>query len=385
MQKDMKRLLFILGCWLTVHVALAQDQPLAITNDMLNTEYCHFLDSAATERFLNNDYAAAWRLNATQAEILLRMNGEKDEDYIRCLGMQSRILYRLGKIEETIAVAQKTVTLWGDNMGTDNEYYAIFLDNLSLYQAKAGKVEQALDNGKKALKVYEDLLRNDGDLAAILIHCAEYCHDLGLFDDAIKYQLRALSIIKEQNGELSEDYLSELEYLKLYYTDKGDRQNVEKLDRRLAQLREKAKDRFNLKDLETVEGCHEHNPEALACAKYLLNTTVDDSQHKNISSYLLAWSTTSADVSIVIDERLAGLMKTQTDITYYVTAFLAASIEYCLENKVKTLDEEAYLSVIRRLLAYYVANREKTGKNDQMESLLEADANGSLKEMLKKK
>ena len=51
----------------------------------------------------------------------------------------------------------------------------------------------------------------------------------------------------------------------------------------------------------------------------------------------------------------------------------------------KALDEEAYLSVIKRLLAYYVANREKTGKNDQLESWLEADANGSLKEMLKKK
>ena len=31
----MKRLLFILGCWFTVHAALAQDQPLAITDDML--------------------------------------------------------------------------------------------------------------------------------------------------------------------------------------------------------------------------------------------------------------------------------------------------------------------------------------------------------------
>ena len=381
----MKRLLFILSCWFTAHAVLAQDQPLAITNDMLNKEYCHFLDSAATERFQNEDYAAAWRLNATQAEILLRMNGEKDEDYIRCLGMQSRILYRLGKIEETIAVAQKTVTLWGDNVGTDNDYYAIFLDNLSLYQAKGGKVEQALDNGKKALKVYEDLLRNDGDLAAILIHCAEYCHNLELYDDAIKYQLRALSIIKELGGELSDDYISELEYLKLYYSDKGDRQNVEKLENRLSHLREKAKDRFNLKDLETAEGCREHIHEALACAKYLLNTSVDDPQHKNISSYLLAWSTNSADVSIEIDERLAGVMKIRTDITYYVTAFLAASIEYCIENKVKALDEEAYLSVIKRLLAYYVANREKTGKNDQLESWLEADANGSLKEMLKKK
>ncbi len=360
----MKRLLFILSCWFTAHAVLAQDQPLAITNDMLNKEYCHFLDSAATERFQNEDYAAAWRLNATQAEILLRMNGEKDEDYIRCLGMQSRILYRLGKIEETIAVAQKTVTLWGDNVGTDNDYYAIFLDNLSLYQAKGGKVEQALDNGKKALKVYEDLLRNDG---------------------AIKYQLRALSIIKELGGELSDDYISELEYLKLYYSDKGDRQNVEKLENRLSHLREKAKDRFNLKDLETAEGCREHIHEAFACAKYLLNTSVDDPQHKNISSYLLAWSTNSADVSIEIDERLAGVMKIRTDITYYVTAFLAASIEYCIENKVKALDEEAYLSVIKRLLAYYVANREKTGKNDQLESWLEADANGSLKEMLKKK
>jgi tetratricopeptide (TPR) repeat protein len=381
----MKRLLFILSCWFAIHAVLAQDQPLVITDDMLNSEYCQYLDSAATERFLNEDYAAAWWLKSTQAEILLRMKGEKDKEYISCLGMQARILYRLGKIDETVDMAQKTVTLWGANVGTDDENYAIFLDNLSLYQAKAGKVEQALDNGKKALKVYEDLLKNDGDLAAILIHCAEYCHDLALFDEAIKYQLRALSIIKELGGELSDDYINELEYLKLYYTAKGDSKNVEKLESRLASLRERAKDRFNLKELATAEGCREHRHEALACAKYLLSTAVDDPQHKAVSTYLMTWSTNTADVSIDIDERLAGVMKTRTDITYYVTAFLAASVEYCLENKVKTLDAEAYLSVIRKLMAYYEANREKTGKNDQLESWLDADVKGSLKEMLERK
>ena len=381
----MKRLLFILGCWFTVHAALAQDQPLAITDDMLNENYCHYLDSIATERFVNEDYAAAWRLKSTQTEILLRMNGERDEGYIHCLGMQSRILYRLGKVDEAIETAQKTVTLWGNSVGTDNDYYAIFLDNLSLYQAKGGKEEQALDNCKKAVKVYENLLRNDGDMAVILVHCAEYSHALGLYDDAIKYQLRALSIIKELDGELSDLYISELEYLKLYYDSKGDRQNVDKLDNRLTQLRERAKDRFNLKELQTVEGCHDHNPEALTCAKYLLNTAVDDSRRNTVVAYLMAWSVSSADVSIDIDERLSKLMNTRSDITNYITAFLAAAVEYCLENKVKVLDEDAYLSLIRRLMAYYVANREKTGKNDQLESWLEADANGSLKEMLKKK
>ncbi|MBR5687904.1 MAG: hypothetical protein IKX36_08090 [Prevotella sp.] len=341
-----------------------------ITPDMLNEAYCAKLDSMALVMYSEKQYENALQLKLRQTEILKRMKGEGDADYIKCLGFLPKIYYRNNQIDKAIETTRKTVELWGQHVSDHDNLYAIFLDNLSLYQADAGKNKEALQNGLKSLSVYEKLLVNDDDMATILMHCAEYSWANGKMNDAVKYELRALDIIKDLQGELSDKYIDELEYLKRYYQDAGDTDNANKLDGRITELKKKAENKFNLEDLATAEGCRYHNHEALACAQYLLDNPLDDPQIQQITSYILTWSVGSPDVNIVIESPITDVLNAEGESQHYLTAYIAACIDYCLTHKVKELDENGKKKVLWQLVNYYAANRHITGQVPALEQYL---------------
>lgn len=333
-----------------------------ITPDMLNEEYCNILDSMALVMYGEKQFNNALQLKLRQTEILKQMKGEGDAEYIKCLGFLSKIYFRNDQVDKAVETTQKTVDLWGQHVSDHDNMYAIFLDNLSLYQASAGKNKEALQNGLKALGVYERLLVNDDDMATILMHCAEYSWANGKMGDAAKYELRALDIMKETQGELSDKYLEELEYLKRYYQDGGDADNAKKLEGRINELKKKAENKFNLEDLATAEGCHYHNHEALACARYLLDNPLDDPQIPQITTYILTWSVGSPDINIVIESPITDVLKGEGESQRYLTAYIAACVDYCLTHKVKELDDNGKKKVLWQLVNYYAANRHITGQ-----------------------
>lgn len=343
---------------------------ISVTPEMLSEAYCEQLDSMTRVMFGEKQYENALQLKLRQTEILKQMKGENDPEYIKSLGFLPRIYSRVNQIDKAIETTGKTVELWGKYVSDKDDMYAIFLDNLSLYQASAGKNKEALQNGLKALGVYERLLVNDGDMAAILMHCAEYSWAEGKMDDAVKYELRALDILKDINGELSDKYLDELEYLLQYYKDGGDSDNANKLSDRISELRKKAENRFNLEDLATAEGCRYHNHEALACAQYLLDNPLDDPQIPQISKYIITWSINSPDINIVIESPVTDVVKEEGETQGYLVAYMAACVDYCLTNKVKELDDNGKKKVMWQLVNYYVANRHITGQVPVLEQYI---------------
>lgn len=339
-----------------------------VTSDMLNDAYCHQLDSTARDYFINKDYENALQLKLRETEILKRMYGETDSTYLKCLGFLPSLYNRTGQKDKAIEVSKQAVTLWGKNFSTTDANYAIFLDNLAYYYGAADQYKEALEYSQKALSVYEQLLCNDQDMATILMHCAEHSWANGKIADAIKYELRSLAILHDLYGELSDEYQDELPYLLRFYEDAGDTENAKKLEERINDLKEKKKNRFDIEGIATPEGCRQHNREALMCAMYYLDHPVNDPQIPAIERYISKWAITSADINVEVDESITILlMAEQEKAASYISAYVAAYVEYALKHKVKDVDENGKKAIFWRFINYYAANRDITGKIDILE------------------
>ena len=362
----MKHLVFLLSLMLfALTPAKAQND---ITPDMLNDAYCHQLDSAAKECFLSKDYDNALLFKWRETEILKRMYGESDSTYIASLGFLPRVYLRLGQKEKAVSVTRQAIDLWGKYVSTQDDTYAIFLDNLAYYYANLGQNKKALEYSLQSLGVYEALLRNDHDMASILLHCAEYSWADGKINAAIKYELRSLAILKDLYGELSDEYIDELPYLQRFYEDAGDRDNAKKIEDKIAELKEKKSHRFDIDGIATPEGCRQHNREALICAMYYLDHPADDAQIPAIERYISKWAITSPDVNIVVDESITILLVAdQEKAAPYISAYVAAYVEYALKHNVKDVDDNGKKAIFARFINYYAANRDITGRIDLLE------------------
>jgi hypothetical protein len=64
-------------------------------------------------------------------------------------------------------------------------------------------------------------------MSVILLHAAELSHFCGDNATAIARELRALNIIRRENGEHSNEYIDEADYLRQYYEANGDKDKAE--------------------------------------------------------------------------------------------------------------------------------------------------------------
>ena len=248
MMKAMKHILpLILMVCLSTAVHAQKDVPstakvtasAAETDNSLKAK-AHELDSVAMRLFLEKDFLKSTEVRQQHLDVLRQLYGETDSTYIQAMVQLAKCYYRTERLPKAVEAAQRIVDLYGQNHSTTDRSYAFYLDNLALYQAANHQNEDALANSMKALDVYDKAGLHDVDLSIILMHVAENLHDQGRSEEAIRHELRALNIMRNEYGEHSEEYLNELPYLKAYYEKAGQTDKANKLQERITKLKEEA-------------------------------------------------------------------------------------------------------------------------------------------------
>ena len=345
------------------------------------------LDSLVLKLMNYKRYDDALTAKQREVEILKQLRGEKDSVYLRNKAFLGKIYYRLGKAEEAAKITTEAAEEYGECVSNKDDYYAFFLDNASIYWASVNQFSKAAELSRRSLTVYEQLGRQDFDLANILIHIAENYDGNGQPQEAIKYDLRALHLLKNIVGEHSDHYIKELGYLQKYYEHAGDTDNAKKTKEHAERLSEEKEQGYvdlpEPLEFKTVEICREHNDDALRCIAYYLTHTLSAPNMGQAAQYIMNWSTATGDANIIIGVKLSKLATSQECIPY-LTAFLAASSYYCLTEHVKQLDEPLFVKAVTALLQFYEPNRKLTGKVEVLEDYLKLQEKGKLEKQLHK-
>jgi hypothetical protein len=376
----MKKILVYLFLCFAPLSAWSQDTP-------ATQEEADKLDSLVLKLMNYKRYDDALTAKLREVDILKQLRGEKDSAYLCNKAFLGKIYYRLRKAEEAAKITTEAAEEYGEHVSNKDENYAFYLDNASIYWASINEFAKAKELSRRSLTVYEQLGKQDFDLANILIHMAENCDGNGQPQEAIKYDLLALNLLKKITGEHSDNYIEELGYLQRYYEHAGDANNAKKTKEHAERLAEEKEQGYvDLPEpiqFKTPEICHEHNDDALTCIAYYLTHMLSAPNMNQAAQYVINWSVASEDVNIAIGEKLSKLALSQESMPYF-TAFIAASSYYCLTENVKQLDEPLFVKAVTALLQFYEPNRKLTGKVEVLEDYLKEQEKGKLEKQLHK-
>lgn len=356
-------------------------------NDEITRAQADKLDSITVKLMNQERYEDAIRAKERELTILKSLYGENDSTYIRQLAFSAKLYYRNKQVKEAATIVEKAAQLYAENISNNDDLYAFYLDNLSLYQLSIEEYAKAKENCRKALTIYEQLGKKDYDLAIILMHMAEACHYNGETQDALKFELRALNTIKNVYGRHSDEYIGELPFLQKYYQALGDEKNAKEIEETISKLQKEKED--GIVDLpeptkfKSEEICREHNADAFKCIKYYLTHKLSASQINQAAQYIINWTDASGDVNIPVGEEMASLVTSKKTLPYFV-AYLAAYSYYCLTENTKQLDEKFFAYAINILLQFYEPNSELTGKVELLENYLKLQKKGKLEKELSK-
>lgn len=376
----MKRFIIVLVSLLSYSWAYGQ-------NDEITQEQASKLDSLTTKLVNQGRYEDAIKSKERELAILKVLYGEKDSLYIKELAYSAKLYYRNTQPEEAEKTIDQALRLYSEYISDKDALYAIFLDNLSLYQSSLKKYDEAFVNSKKALALFESLGIDDYDLAVVLMHLAEASHYKGLKQEALKYEIRSLIITKKTLGEHSDEYIEELPFLKKYYLELDDQKNAQRIEETISRLtEEKEKGFVDLPEpieFKSVEECAEHNNDALRCIAYYLTHTVKAPNMNQAAQYIINWSQASGDVNVIIGEELSILAASQDNLPYFI-AYLGAYSFYSLSENAKILDESQFIKAIEATLNFYEPNSKYTGKVELLEKYLQLKKKEKLENHLRK-
>ena len=376
----MKRFIIVLVSLLSYSWAYGQ-------NDEITQEQASKLNSLTTKLVNQGRYEDAIKSKERELAILKVLYGEKDSLYIKELAYSAKLYYRNTQPEEAEKTIDQALRLYSEYISDKDALYAIFLDNLSLYQSSLKKYDEAFVNSKKALALFESLGIDDYDLAVVLMHLAEASHYKGLKQEALKYEIRSLIITKKILGEHSDEYIEELPFLKKYYLELDDQKNAQRIEETISRLtEEKEKEFVDLPEpieFKSVEECAEHNNDALRCIAYYLTHTVKAPNMNQAAQYIINWSQASGDVNVIIGEELSILAASQDNLPYFI-AYLGAYSFYSLSENAKILDESQFIKAIEATLNFYEPNSKYTGKVELLEKYLQLKKKEKLENHLRK-
>lgn len=356
-------------------------------NEEMTREQADKLDSLTIKLMNQERYEDAIKTKEQELAILKALYGDKDSTYICQLAFSAKLYYRNEQAEEAAKIVEHAAQLYADNISNNNDMYAFYLDNLSLYQISINEYGKAKENCRKALTIYEQLGKKDYDLAIILMHMAEASHFDGDTKEALKYELRSLNIIKNVYGRHSDEYIAELPFLQKYYEALDDQKNAKEIEETISMLKKEKEEGFvDLPEpikFKSEEICREHNDDAFKCIEYYITHKLSAPQINQAAQYIINWSEASGDVSIPIGEEMASLMATKTSMPYFI-AYLASYSYYCLTENTKQLDKKYFAYAIDILLQFYEPNSELTGKVELLENYLKLKKKGKLEKELSK-
>lgn len=380
MKKNMKRVVLTTAAVMFFFSAWSQ-------NDEMTRQQADRLDSATIKLMNEKRYEDAIKTKERELVILKALYGEKDSTYINQYAFSAKLYYRNEQPEKAAKVIEEATQLYADNVSNSDDLYAFYLDNLALYQNTLKEYDKALENCRKALAIYEKPGRQDFDLAVMLMHMAEASHYCGESQDALKYELRSLNIIKNLYGEHSDEYIKELPFLQKYYQAVDDQKNAQRVGEKIEKLKKEKSEGFvdlpELIEFKSAEVCREHNNDALKCIQYYLTHTFRAPQMEQAARYIMAWTVSSGDVNINIGEEIGSLATSKNGMAYLM-GFIAAYSYVCLTNNAKDLNESQLMNVFNILLQFYEPNSALTGKVELLDKYLNLQKKGKLEKEIHK-
>ena len=376
----MKRMLLIIAAMMLFLSAWCQ-------TDEFTRQQADKLDSVTVKLMNQKRYEDAIKTKERELAILKALYGEKDTTYIKQFAFSAKLYYRNEQPDMAAKIVEQAAQLYADNVSNSDALYAFYLDNLSLYQSSNNEYDKAKESSRKALAIYEKLGQQDFDLAIILMHMAETSHYCGESQEALKYEIRSLNIIKKLCGEHSDEYIGELPFLQKYYQAINDEKSAQRVGEDIEKLQKEKDDGFvdlpELIEFKSAELCHEHNDDALKCIQYYLTHTIRAPQMEQAAQYIMAWSIASGDVNIVIGEEVGSLASSKESMPYLV-GFMAAYSYVCLRENVKDLNEAQLMDVFDILLQFYEPNSSLTGKVELLDKYLKLKEKGKLEKEIHK-
>lgn len=331
------------------------------------------MDSMAQQLYDRENYKKCVEVLHKQKALL----DEKDSLYFANLRFQARCYFRMKDSDNAIKAAMAALDNWEQYQDTNNVNYILMLDNYAFYLSTADKpdYETALKYSKEALSRYEKRQQNDESMAVILFHVAENCSLVKQYADAVKYELRALSIYKNLYGEHDDVYIRELDYLADYYEGNGQKQKAQEtrdLQEKLSKEQEDGiADLPEMMEFKTTDECRAHKEDALKMVQYYITHLLSADKMENAAQYVMNWSAVTDLVHITIGKDEAELF---TEKYYpYAVAYIAGCCEYALVEDSADFSKDMFSSAIARMLDFYAGgNKDLTGKVPYLEKYMKA-------------
>ena len=331
------------------------------------------------------DYATAIRLQKQQLGILKEKYGEADSTYIDALVYLARYQFRNGQVSDAVVTGQLADSLYSKNISATDRFYSAILDNQAFFLYSAGRFAEAEAKGRRALSIYEKFLRNDEDMYISLMRLAEACFFNKNYADAIRFQVRCLSVVKSLYGEYSEKYVDEAEYLVDYYEANGDTVKAYKMMERLAALkREVDKGYFDIPKVSVLtseDKCRLYEYRVYRCARCFLFGDLKDPAIPNAVAFFKAWLEGASYFRFKVGKMAMDACDGDSS-SLCMTAYKAAVIAVAMECGHDIISVDDHVKVMEYLVDFYKRNKKFTGKLNGMDAFVKAKRKGRLEQLV---
>ncbi|MBQ0120028.1 MAG: tetratricopeptide repeat protein [Bacteroidales bacterium] len=118
-------------------------------------------------------------------------------------------------------------------------------------------------------------------------------------------------------------------------------------------------------ELSDDKGCKKHRGNIKQIADWLITAPYDSvsALRTKFNHALIMWTINTSDVSLTLSSEMS--------MSQYASPFMAAIVDYCIENKVKELDLKGYITVMKRVLNYVRDNQHAMEIDDKTRALFD--------------
>lgn len=118
-------------------------------------------------------------------------------------------------------------------------------------------------------------------------------------------------------------------------------------------------------ELSDDKGCKKYRDNIKQIAEWLVTAPYDSvsTLRSKFNHALIFWTINTSEVSLTVSSEMS--------MSHYVSPFIAAIVDYCIENKVKELDLKGYVTVMKRVLNYVRDNQHTMEIDDKTRALFD--------------
>ncbi len=174
------------------------------------------------DKYRHCNFQDAVKLGTQAMEIIKKIKGEEDPDYVTSLTIVASANDAIGNYTEAIRLGTQAMEINKTTLGEKHPDYAFSLNNLACYNSKLGNYAEAFRLGTQAMEIYKKVLgENHPEYTTSLNNLAGYNANLGNYAEAIRLCTQATEINKANLGDKHPDYALSLNNLATYYAYLG--------------------------------------------------------------------------------------------------------------------------------------------------------------------